>query len=79
MIEEFSEDAYHRLLQVKYGTEVEELKQEEALVLLLEHRQLPDAALSFTFLPGNVSIDALVVDDGISFQRCGKHKAFERT
>ena len=64
VIEELGKDAHHRLLQSKNGTEVEELHQQMALILLLEQRQLLDAALGLRLLLSYVVVYALVVDDG---------------
>ena len=79
MVEELGKDAHHRLFQIEDGVEIEELHQQVALVLLLEHRQLLDAALGLVFLLGDVRIDTLIVDDGASVQGRGKHQSFERT
>ena len=50
VVEELGKDAHHRLFQIEDGAEVEELHQQIALVLLLEHWQLLNATLGLVLL-----------------------------
>ena len=78
VIEELGKDAHHRLLLEQQRTEVEQLQQQVALVLLLQRGQLLNATPGLGILMGDVVVDALVADDGTRLQRRSQHQPLQR-